>query len=308
MLKTIITSVAFGAAAWMTGGASAQTTPGITNIMVLADDADLDSVPASNDIHYRITAELREEMRQWGYEVLDTDAVLARIKWQEIPNRTSRLDKLKFVQAACSNGDATTCPRVVVFVKARASIESSPFGTVAAIRLQGDMVDATNLSALGNWQPVRDEFTAPSPCNASCRDDVIGDKAYDIAADLGDVLRIKLDETLNVKGSSYKPAPSADADIRTEYLITFRNFSSGEVLSMLDIMETQFPGRPDVGDHEGSRKAWKQNYSSLLDNTKLQRLLYSLLLDMNLSEDEFRITSREQRNIEIEKVIYGPGR
>ncbi len=291
MLNKIFAAAAFGLVALFGQVATAQTTPGITNILVLADDADPDSVPASNDIHYRITAELRERMRQWGYEVLDTDAVLARIGWQQVPNRASRLDKLKFAQAACSNGDSTTCPRVVVFVKARAAVEGTAFGTVASIRLQGDMVDATNLSTLGNWQPVRDSFTAPSPCSAFCRDEVIGDNAYNIAADLSDVLRIKLDEALNVTAPSANPVKTADADIRTEYMITFRNFSTAEVLSMLDIMETQFPGRPSVGDHEGSRMAWKQNYSSLLNNSQLERQFYKLLLDMGFAEEEFRVTT-----------------
>lgn len=288
--------------------ATAQRSPGITNIMVLADDADPDSVPASNDIHYRVTAELREQMRQWGYEILDTDAVLARLRYQEIPDRTSRLDKIKFAQAACSNGDSTTCPRMLVFVKSRAALERGAFGSVAQVRLQGDVVDVTNGSSMGNWQPVRDEFTAPSPCSAFCRDEVIGDNARNIAAELGDVLRIKLDAALNVMGPATSGGPAATADIRTEYKITFRNFSSGEVGAMLDVMETKFPGRPKLGDYEGGRLARIQNYSSLLDNRELERLFYDLLLDMGLSEEEFRYTTREQRNIEIEKVVFGPGR
>ena len=309
MSKRTIAFAAFASLAAMFGATSqAQTSPGITNIMVLAEDQDDSSIRASSDVHYRITAELREQMRQYGYEILDTDAVLARLRYNRIPDRTGRLEKIRFAPDACTNGDSTTCPRVLVFVKARAGTRSTGFGRTADVRLQGDMVDVANGSSLGNWQPVRDAFTAPAQCSEFCLEEVIGDNAFNIAADLGDVLRIKLDDALNVQINGFGSASSAQADIRTEYVITFRNFSTGEMLSMLDIMETQFPGNPKVGDYEGSRSARIQNYSSLLDSAELERLFYDVLLDLGLSEEEFRMTTREGRNIEIQKVIFGTGR
>ena len=303
MFKELIASATLGIAALVSTPAMAQTHDGLVNIMVLPDDVDPDSLPMSNNIHYRITHEMREQFRQWGYDILDHDAVLARLKWADMPNRLSRREKISFAQSACSDGDTTTCPELLVFVQARANIQPGRFGSTASVRLQGDVIDVANGTSLGSWQPVRDEFTAPANCNRFCRDEVIGDQARGIAADLGDVLRIKLDNIMSVRRNGWSKNTKAEGDKRTDYLITFRNFKRSESGSIIDLMENDFPGRPKVSV-SGPTMALVVNYSSLLGSKELNDYLFKLLLDMNLSEDEFRITA-QGREIEVDKFMFG---
>lgn len=96
--------------------------------------------------------------------------------------------------------------------------------------------------------------------------------------------------------------------VRTEYLVTFRNFEPGEVHGMLSTMEDVFPGSPVMRGYEGGERARVQNYSSLLTTTELERQMRGMLNAMGFSDYETRLTMREGRYLSVEKVIYGRGR
>lgn len=285
--------------------ALAGTSVRMINVLVIAEDSDPASVPLRNNINTRVVSELREQMRPHGYRIMDLDAMLVSLEWDEMGNRVSRAEKIALAQAACEDGDLTTCPRMVVFVSARAGIRSVGVGAVASVRLMGEVVDTANNTSMGSFQPVRDTFTAPAQCNEFCRDEVIGDHAYDIAAELGRVLRIKLDEAMNVLDPNWSwdgEGGQATAELATDYLITFRNFSIAEVRSMLDIMDTQFGGDGELGPSEVRPPMWRQNYRSNHDNTELTILFYQLLQDMGLGEDDFQISTEDRRSFTIARL------
>ncbi len=99
------------------------------------------------------------------------------------------------------------------------------------------------------------------------------------------------------------PPPSEPyvADIRP-YTVTFRNFSANETLTILNAIENEFSGTNYVGDHEGGAKVWRQNISSSLSSSELAREFLAELDRMGLSETEFRLTVREQGQLEIAKL------
>jgi hypothetical protein len=195
-------------AAFATVPAHAQQ-PGVANIMVLADDEDPDSLPASNNIHNRVIFELRKQMSP-VYEVLDTSAVLDELDDWTLDDLHSRTQKIAFAKAACKDGDANTCPRFLVFVNTRAFVQSKGFGSVVMARLQGDVIDIYNNNVLGDFQPVAEDFVAPRDCNIFCLDEAIGREAYNIATKLGAVLEAKLNAALRVApGTASTNSPPA---------------------------------------------------------------------------------------------------
>ncbi len=289
------------AAGCATVPANAQQ-PGVANIMVLVDDEDPDSVPASNNINRRVMFELRKQMMP-EFEVLDNAAVLAELGGWKLDDRLSRSQKIAFAKAACKDGDATTCPRFLVFVNTRANVESRSFGSVAMARLEGDVVDVFNNKSLGNFDPVKEEFTGPLPCNDFCRDEVIGEHAHIISTELGAILKIKLEKALRMgvgTASSYSPPP---ADVWTDYAITFRGFSDREMESMIAAMDHVWDkGRGIVSASETRRQYRKQNYRSLVGISELRSLMYRLLLDAGYNERNSTITA-SGREMTVEKLF-----
>ena len=93
-----------------------------------------------------------------------------------------------------------------------------------------------------------------------------------------------------------------------DYMVTFRNFSDADRLAILDAMATVFPGNGTVGNHEGSRAASTVNYRSALKTAGLERELYALLASMGYSENEVRLTTRDNRYLTVERIIFGRGR
>jgi hypothetical protein len=305
MKKTILTALAAGTIALsgaMTAGA--DTPKRLINVLVLANDADIESIPASNYAVRTVVDELEAQMRPYGYNIMDLDTMMARQGWGELGNRVSRRDKMEMVLASCSDGVSTVCPRMVAFVETRVEIRKlgSGVGGFAYLNMSGDIVDARTGASQGNWRPVEEEFTTPYPCERACSSRVIANNAYNVAAELGDSLRIMLDDSLNAlePGLVYTTV-DPDVDLRTDYDITFRNFSYGETGAMLDIMETQFGGNPSMGDSESRTKYWLQNYTSDHSNTELTALFYQLMADLGYSEDEFRISSAGS-SIEVAKL------
>ncbi len=305
MKKGFLTVLAAGAIA-LSGAmtAVADTPKRLINVLVLADDADMESLPASNYATRTVVDELQEQMRPYGYNIMDLDTMMARLGWAELGNRVSRRDKMELVLASCSDGVSTVCPRMVAFVETRVDIEAlgAGVGGFAYLNMSGDIVDARTGASQGKWRPVEDKFTTPYPCERACASRVVANNAYNVAAELGDSLRILLDDSLNALEPELVYGPStSDADLRTDYAITFRNFTFGQVGAILDIMETQFGGNPALGDSETRSKYWLQNYTSDHSNTELTALFYQLMADMGYSEDEFRISSAGS-NIEIAKL------
>lgn len=101
--------------------------------------------------------------------------------------------------------------------------------------------------------------------------------------------------------TQYPPAGQHAADLKP-YTITFRNFSAAEVLAFLSAVESGFPGTNYVGEHEGGSRAWRQNLVSSLSSTDMHRAIYEELMRGGLTEEEIRITVREQGQIEVAKL------
>ncbi|KCZ85218.1 hypothetical protein HAD_06035 [Hyphomonas adhaerens MHS-3] len=101
--------------------------------------------------------------------------------------------------------------------------------------------------------------------------------------------------------TQYPPAGQHAADLKP-YTITFRNFKAAEVLAFLSSIETGFPGTNYIGEHEGGPRAWRQNLMSSLSSTEMHRAIYGELMRGGLTEDEIRITVREQGQIEVAKL------
>jgi|TARA_R100001198_G_C5206415_1_gene193394 hypothetical protein len=121
------------------------------------------------------------------------------------------------------------------------------------------------------------------------------------------ISRALLAASLAILGTSacasqqYPPSAEQVTDLKP-YTLTFRNFKATEVLSFLSAIEHKFPGTNYVGDHEGGTTAWRQNLVSSLSSTEMHRELYEVLLSAGYSEEDLRITVREQGQVEIVKL------
>ena len=90
----------------------------------------------------------------------------------------------------------------------------------------------------------------------------------------------------------------------TDYQLTFRNFEQDQIFFLLDRMDAE----GSVGDHEGGRSAWQQNYRSDLNSAELTALLHSAIAEMGITPNAYRISNRELKFLEVELLSYGRGR
>jgi hypothetical protein len=273
-------------------------------VVVMAEDSDPNSLRRSSDVFSRVISETQELMNRYDFMVLDEQFIAARHEWI-VADRRPRTELVQFVELSCTTGDATLCPRAMVLLKIRAGAKPTSFGTKAWVRLTGDIFDSATNSYVGGWEPVRKEFPAPRDCTGFCLEEVIGDKAREVAISLADVLRKKLAylarggagiETARVGGG-------VGGGISTDYLFNFRYFSMREILEITQVMETEFPCFKRVRGANGDAINYTYNYTSCAPNNKLHGWMAVLLTDMGFDESTFKITLNGQRELRVEKIV-----
>ncbi len=306
-MKSLLTAagIAVSALAWAFTAAPAAAYNGEgLSLVVLAEDADRNSVRADSDIFRRVTSELQQQFADYDFNVIDEELWLARMRWTR-DTRLSKGDLAGRIMNACNQGDDITCPRAMAAIKIRAYAEDLGYGSRAQVRVMGDVLDAETGQFLGSWEHPLMEFPAPRGCDGVCIEEIIGKNARDIATVLGDTLRVKL--AVLERGEArptHSGYTSDDAGLINRYLLTFKNFSLREYLAIVDMMSSDFPKGVGFGKQTGAVPLIKVNYNTRASNEEINRWLNILLLEMDYPETHFKVlTQRNGREILVEKVV-----
>lgn len=291
------------------GCATAATAPsgrGIP-IVVMSEDSDPNSVKRSSDIFRRVITELQDMMQRYDYLVLDEEFIAGKLGW-EVRDRRPKTELVQFVDLAIKSGDATLSPRAMVVVKIRAAAKNMGFGTKAQVRITGDIYDIDSNAYLGGWEVPVKEFPAPRDCSGICITEVVGNNARDLATTLGDVLRKKLTYIARGDAGQRLSKGRDDKQLVNRYLIKFKNFSLTEILSLTEVLETEFDDYVQARSPEGDSAVFKYNYESYKRPNNMFRSLNRLLLAAGYPEDQFKVMLRDRREFFIDKLYDAPPR
>lgn len=260
-------------------------------VMVAADDADPKSVIRSSDMYHRLQLPLNDEMGRNGYRVLFEDAVTAELRY-EVEDRSAKQKSIALAKSACTSGKATLCPRVLILVKTRATADYQSFGTVAKVRMTGEIIDISGNTSLAGWEAPSLEFPAPKNCTNVCIEDIIGDNARAVALSLADTLRRMLDRHINSTASA-RAVPGGGSTAQglvNNYVISFEHFDMPEVLPLKAIIET-FPETLEITMPQGAGGAFSINLVSKAKADNLIEWLHLMMEDRGYNLNNIKIST-----------------
>lgn len=291
-LKTLAT-VMFSAATLMAvsfGAVPAHAQSGTDiPIIVMGEDSDPMSVKRSNDIFRRVISSIQEQMSRYNFYVIDEDILAVRAGWI-MKDRRPKSELLQIATLASTLDDPSLHPRAMVMFKIRAAAANKGFGTVAQVRVTGDIYDVVANRFIGSWEAPRMEFGAPANCNQFCIEEVVGDKARDVAAQVGDVLRKKLAYLTQGQGGAAGGGTAASGDgtctgLTTTYQIEFRNFTTRDTLQLTEVMENEFPCYVSARSPNGDTTKFIYGYVSQASGAKLNKWMNILLINSGYDPD-----------------------
>jgi hypothetical protein len=162
------------------------------NVMLMIEDADLDSVPRDSRPADQVLYALATEMQNMGFRTYDETAVTMGIT---NPNRVRRTDA-ELITVAKRIQDAPIDVIVVFTIYAAAQQNAYADIIDLQIRIAGRLLHVQSGRSLGNWEVgygPGELPPLPTGCNPDCVLEHVGGEARRIASDVGAALAIKLD-------------------------------------------------------------------------------------------------------------------
>ena len=194
------------------------------------------------------------------------------------------------------------------------------YATQVQTRLDGEIYDADSNQFLGTFEMPRESYPAPKDCLESsvCISEVVGDRAREIASDLGEVLARKLERYspprvgLSGQGSAVTGDGSTSADpghgMLTPYTVTLRKFHDHEALTLIGVMADEFPGYESLELMRKGATIRHYNYLTTAKAYKLEEWLYILLRDMGFDPKRDVLVQVQGTEIVVDKLIPTPDR
>ena len=163
-------------------------------VLVMGEDEDPNTVKRSSDIFKRVNAELKGAMQRHGFRMIDEESVAVDLGW-EITERRPKTELIEGIKLMNKSGNASHRVRAWVLFRIHAQAKDLEFSTKVQTRIDGEIYDAASNQFLDTFEMPRAEYPAPADCLESpvCITEVVGDRARDIAAGLGEVLARKLE-------------------------------------------------------------------------------------------------------------------
>lgn len=300
MLKPLLTGlvIALAAACSAVPVAEAQQQP---NLLIMGEDADLDTVARNSRIFDRVLRALEAELQAEGFRVYDETAVSMGVT---DPQRVRRSDA-ELITVARRIQDAPI-DAIIVF-QIYASTEQNPFAAIMdlRVRIPGRILNAQTGQALANYEIAygpNDLPPLPPGCSRDCVLEHVGDQARRIASDVGAVLARQLDylspaAAVAAPPVSSKQQPEGCVGLTTAYTLTFRGFESEEITQVEEYLAA-FSG---YQHHRPMRSGATEStywYEACTDTARLNRNLRLMAEHMGV---EVRL-GMVQNRFEIDKI------
>ncbi len=291
------------------GAAPAQAAP--VNVLIMGEDADLDTVPRNSRVFNRVVQALAAELSRAGFRVYDETAVTMDVT---NPARVRRTDaELLTVAKRVPN---VPIDMVVVF-QIYASAEQNVYAPDIIdlrIRVSGRIVHVQSGRAVENFEVSYGPGELPSlpqGCNRDCVLEHVGEEARKIAADVGDVLATMLSSmtgtqpqqqttttgTVTTQPATTMPSPGCGGMLTTAYTLEFRGFESEEITRIEEYLVV-FKGYDHHRPVRVMRTSAEYWYETCSDQARLNRNLRLMAEQMGI---EARI-SLVGNKFEIDKI------
>ena len=267
------------------------------NLMIMGEDADVDTVPRNSRVFNRVLRALSSEMENEGFRVYDETAVTMGIT---NPNRVRRTDAELFTIA--KRVPNVPIDAITVF-QIYASAQQNPYAAIIdlQVRVTGRLLHVQSGRSLGNWEVAYGpgELTPlPPNCNRDCVLENVGNAASRIASDVGAALAIKLDALSPtaasaaigtggvVTGAPMAGGPIVSGDsctgLTSGYTLSFRGFSYEQITRIEEYL-VAFKG---YDHHRPVRAGATQSdywYETCSDEARLNRNLRLMSEQMGMT-------------------------
>ena len=308
------------------GPAVAQTQYSDVPVLVAAEDENKNSVKRSSEIFKRVIGALQEGMYRTGFRVVDEESVAVDLGWR-VTDRRPKMELLEIAKDMNKSGKASHQVRALFLFRVFAVAEPRGDGSRSRVRVRinGEVYDVVGNNKVGDFEIAQRHFPAPADClkpeqRGLCITEVVGERARELAADLGIVMATKLEHLRKVsvggqaRGSSggSEQAVTGDArgtrrggghSIQTPYTVTLRYFDRREALTIIGVMADEFPGYNTHTLLSADQATRKYSYITSAKPHKMEEWLTILLGDMNFNPDKEVRIAINGANITIEKIV-----
>lgn len=293
-------------------GYNAETIP----VLVLGDDSENGSLKRSSGIYREVSMALQTQLVRHGYEVVDAEAVGARLG-HDFPDRMTRTELFGMFQKFDDSGLATADVRALVLFRVHASVHQQDFGSRIQTRVVGEIFDGETNRLINSFALPTEAFPGPVDClenlNA-CLDMTVRPRAGDIAANLGDILSTQLaayaPPALAANGANIPPDMIGAGSPLCAYppsvmTIELRQFSIDEARAITNIMDTEFPCRIAIDLLTGSNNAVRRyKYVTVAKRDKIEEWMHILLRDMGYDTNgAVRISLNSGNILRVDKIL-----
>ena len=260
-------------------------------VIVMGEDEDPTTVSRKSDIFKRVLAELKDSMFRHGFVMRDEEMIAVDLGWKVVERRP-KTELIQAAKLANQSAKGNLRSRALALFRIHAYKKDLGFATKVETRIDGELYDLKSNTFLGTFELPRAVYSAPANCNTVCISEVVGDKAREIAAGIGDVLGKKLAYLSPKQTGSGGTAAVGSSDGRCKsmpvpYTITFKRFNTPETFQAIGTMADEFPCYRSHDLLPGKTSAVrKYEYVSTATPGKLEKWINIMLMDMGLDPDK----------------------
>jgi len=288
-------------------GLAAQPLPAAAadapNILIMAEDADAESVPRKSRISTRILNAVVTQLDTGGFKVYDETAVTLDTHKQGRSRRTDAelIDIAKSVRKPPID--------VVVFFTVFSSVTRKSYSNDLNLRIVGRLLSVHDGRRLGNWEEeVPDRWSLPNRCfpkgrkvSRSCLLEAVGSDARKVATGVASVLTEKLAAVVDRRSSKQVGGDRRDG-MEKGYSLIFEGFGRRDIREIEEYLAT-FSGYVDHRPTTSMTKYVEFWYESTIKTSKLRRNLEKMMEIMELDHTlKFAGNKFTLRNKNINKI------
>ena len=282
-------------------------------VIVMGEDEDPTSVGRESDIFKRVLAQLKDSMFRKGFRIRDEEMIVVDLGWK-IVNRRPKTELIEAAKLANNSVKGNHRSRALVLFRIHTTKKGLSYSTKIETRIAGELYDLVSNEFLGNFELPMARYSAPLDCDKFCITNVVGKRAREIAAGIGDALGKKLVNLSPPTGRSRGGTSSAQeggvvrcGGLQTTYTVTLRGFDSSETLRVINTMEREFPCYSSHNLLPGKSSAVRRyEYVSREKSGKIDEWLSIALMEMGLNPDNDVEIYFDGNEFILDKIIYRP--
>jgi len=263
------------------------------NILIMGEDADVDTIPRNSRVFKRVLDALANELDHEGFNVYDEVAITL----DDFNQGRERRTDAEIIDVARSVKNPPIDVAVIFSIYARAKVTS--YTMKIRTRVTGRLLNVRSGKRLGNFEVDMPRDNASTDCTRECILEVVGKNAKILARDLGAVLARKLDY-LSPAGGRDSIAGDRDekSGLSSAYSLVFDGFTPDEI-NRIEEYIVAFRGYQHHRPVSSSLRHAEYWYET---GSKVSRLNRNLRLMLDLMDIDGRVVYAGN-TFSLEKII-----